>query len=85
MNWIELNHLLQKHNPQLPLQEAFVELLRDGFLNHPSELIKQIDPAALDKLENAADVAMIVGVIRGSPEFQASSLAMSIVKWLFAK
>ncbi|KAJ5381345.1 uncharacterized protein N7496_003773 [Penicillium cataractarum] len=85
LDWMEVNQILQEHYPNLPPREAFVNFLRDVFINHPPELMKRIPPGMLEKLQGAADIAMIIGVLRGSSLVQASALAMSMVEKVFAK
>src|SRR5438045_8228255 len=66
-DWVELYQLIQERYPDLPLYEAYVNLLYDSFIKLPKEVAETIKPVLPGLLQQSPEIVEAFGTLRGYP------------------
>lgn len=65
--WVELLQVMQERYPDLPLHEAYVNLLHDSFMNLPKEVAETIIPILPHLAQQLPEIVGSFGILCGSP------------------
>ncbi|KAK9485195.1 hypothetical protein V1527DRAFT_483286 [Lipomyces starkeyi] len=88
-DWVELHQLMQERYPDLPLNEAYVELLHDAIMKCPEEVARIIEPVLGPLAEESAEIAEAFGNLCNNPRVvfaaQASRIAKRIIEAIYKK
>ncbi|RFU26136.1 hypothetical protein B7463_g10202, partial [Scytalidium lignicola] len=79
-DWVELSQLMQQRYPDLPVHEAYVNLLHDSFVKLPKEVAQIVKPVLPHLVHRAPELAQGLGVARGSPWGVFSGLLAGFIR-----
>lgn len=79
-DWAELQHLIRERYPDLPLDEAYVNLLHDAFIKLPKECMERIKPMLPHLVQQSPEILESIGIYGGHPLMRFVSKLAGIIR-----
>ncbi|KAF2009913.1 hypothetical protein BU24DRAFT_427945 [Aaosphaeria arxii CBS 175.79] len=67
VEWVELQHLIRERYPDLPLDEAYLNVLHDAFVKLPKDCMERMKPMLPHLVQQSPEILESISIYGGHP------------------